>query len=271
MTSLADTIASVRSGVVRLALFDGHEQVGNGSGFLSHAKVITNSHVIRERPFDAVELTFGDQDSDPITPVRISCEDLYSRVQDESPKVGFDYAVLDFSAEPEFTGRHDFVMQPADQLARVGDEVLFFGFPFGSKALTSHAGHISASYTTRDVHRLQIDGSINPGNSGGPMFHLSSGKVIGIVTRTETGLERDFDELIEAISRNEQVLSHPRRASVVIGGLDPVKSTRITMTLLKRVARNLKRSANVGIGWAFCSEHVLRSRILVTVAQESPH
>ena len=256
--TLANVIAKVKPSVVRLAFFRDDEQVGDGSAFLSSGWLVTNSHVIRGGQYSAVELTFGDQGENPIDPVRIHRDDFLGRVKGESQKSEFDYAVLDLSAEPEFNGRWEFEVLKAEGAARVGDQVLFFGFPFGGTALTSHVGYISADYRSGNVHMLQIDGSINPGNSGGPLYHLESGKVIGIVTRTETGLERDFDELAKAIEGNERVLA-AQRGGIVIGGVDPVRATRVTMAILRRVATNLSRSANVGIGWAFCCEHLLGS------------
>lgn len=203
-----------------------------------------------------MEITFGDQTSNPIQPIRLAKEDFYSRICDESTEGNADYVVVDMSAEPEFTGRYEFEPETADGIIHVDDQVLFFGFPFLGSHLTSHVGYISADYVADQVHHLQIDGSINRGNSGGPLFHPASGKAIAIVTRTELGLERDFDQLVEAIGKNVQGLSR-QRASMTIGGIDPVQATRTTMVILGRLANNLRRSANVGIGWAFCTEHLL--------------
>ena len=169
---------------------------------------------------------------------------------------------MDLSAEPEFANRYEFEFERADDVSRVGHRVLFFGFPFGSSELTSHVGYISADYRTGAVHRLPIDGSINPGISGGPLVHLESGKVVGIVTQTQTGLERDFDALLESIAENEKLLSQQQGARMTIGGIDPVQATRLTMTILRRVATKPKRSANVGLGWAFCCEHIQESGAL---------
>jgi len=258
MLEIPETISQVSSGVVCLAFFKGEEQVGTGSGFLSNELLITNSHVIRPRePFDAVEITFGDQDSNPIAPVRFLPEDLHSTIIAESLENEFDYAVLKID-EPEFRNRAQFKIRSAERI-KVGEQVLFFGFPFGSRHLTSHVGYISAEFWLDSVHRLQIDGSINPGNSGGPLLHLSLGTAIAIVTRTQTGLEKDFDELLFAIERNVEVLRHSRGKGITISmaGIDPLQSTQATMTILGRLAKNLKRTANVGIGYAFCAEHIL--------------
>lgn len=70
MQKIPQVISEVCSGVVCLAFFTNGEQVGNGSGFLSNELLITNSHVIRPGPFDAVEITFGDDNLNPITPIR---------------------------------------------------------------------------------------------------------------------------------------------------------------------------------------------------------
>lgn len=259
MQRIPDVIPKVCSGIVRLAFFKDSEQVGNGSGFLSNDLLITNSHVMRPGQFDAVEMTFGDQNSSPITPIRYLPEDFYASVLAESPEEDLDYAVLKFQ-EPEFRGRFQFPLVPAEKV-KVGDQVLFFGFPFGTAHLTSHVGFVSAKFRLGQANRLQIDGSINPGNSGGPLVHITSGNAVGIVTRTQTGLERDFDELVKAIEQNVQVLQQSK-AIMKIGGIDPVNATQVTMRILLHVAKNLKRSANGGIGYAYDAEHVLQTKLL---------
>jgi hypothetical protein len=258
MGSLPDVIKRARPAVVRLAFFQGSEQIGGGSGFLTAGKLVSNSHVIRGEGFDAVEITFGDHDENPIAPVRLAKEDFYDRICDESTEHNSDYVVLDMSTEPEFDSRVNFELQESDGLAEVGDQVLFLGFPFLAAHITAHVRYISANYRLGATHRLQIDGSINPGNSGGPLLHLESGKVVAIITRMEPGLYKDFDDLVGAIRNNVQALSRTGGARMTIGGIDPVEATRVTMSILGRIAANLKRSANVGIGWAYCSEHVLK-------------
>ena len=91
---------------------------------------------------------------------------------------------------------------------------------------------------------------------------MESAKVIAIVTLTRTGLGDDFDELVEAVQKNETALSHQRGVRVSVGGIDPIQAIRVTMRVLGRVATNLKRSSNGGIGWAFCREHVLQGGAL---------
>lgn len=244
-----------RSGVVRLAFFKGAEEVGNGSGFLSSGFLVTNSHVIRPPgPFDAVEITFGDQDSNPITPIRYLPETLYSNIVSESPKGEFDYAILKLD-EAELSRRFQFSIRHM-KAEIVGEQILFFGFPFKSQHLTSHLGYISADFSENNVHIFQIDGSVNPGNSGGPLVHIASEDAIGIVTRTKTGLEEDFDDLVEAIKGNVNVLE---RAKGIMStrGVDPYQATQVTMKILAKLSKNIKRSANVGIGYAFSAEHIL--------------
>lgn len=101
MQKIPQVISEVCSGVVCLAFFTNEEQVGNGSGFLSNELLITNSHVIRPGPFDAVEITFGDDNLNPITPIRYLPEQLHSTIISESPEEEFDYAVLKVD-DPEF-------------------------------------------------------------------------------------------------------------------------------------------------------------------------
>lgn len=253
-----ELISALRSGVVRLAFFNDSEQVGSGSGFLSNGFLVTCSHIMRRYPFDAVEITFGDQNSTPITPIRYATDNLYQCITNESPESEYDYAILKID-EPELQGRYQFPIKYMKGEI-VGEQVLFFGFPFGSQHLTSHFGYISADFWSNKIHIFQIDGSINPGNSGGPLVHIGSGAAVGMVTRTQTGLEKDFDDLITAISNNVKALEQSGRgARMTIGGIDPIQATTVTMGILAKLSANLKRSANVGIGYAFSSEHILKT------------
>jgi len=254
-----ELISVKRPSIVRFAFYQNSEQVGSGSGFLSSGYLITNSHVIRGGEFDAVEITFGDQDLNPITPIRYSPETLYSSIVSESIEEEYDYAILKIE-EPELEGR---IQCPITHFKydTVGEQVLFFGFPFGSQHLTSHVGYISADYWEDKIHIFQIDGSINRGNSGGPLVRIASGSAIGIITRTQTGLEKDFDELVEAIKNNIRALEQSK-GIMKVGGVDLAEANQVTMRILAKLSRNLKRSANVGIGYAFSTEHILATGLI---------
>src|SRR4030042_1275706 len=253
-----EIIQLIRPNIVRLAFFNNYrEQVGGATGFLSNGFLVTCSHVIRKYPFDALDLTFGDQDLRKITPIRWSIDTLINNIERESLESEYDYAIIRFN-EPEARGRCQLRFgTPQQEL--VGEQVLFFGFPFATEHLTSHIGYISSDFRRGNAHLFQIDGSINPGNSGGPLVHIRSGSVIGIVARTETGLEKDFDELVDAIGDNLEALRLGHGgARILIGRIDPVQSLHVTMAILKKLSLNMKRSANVGIGFCVSSEHVIQ-------------
>ncbi len=72
--------------------------------------------------FDAVEITFGDQSSTPITPVRYLPEDFYATIVRESPEKELDYAILQIK-EPEFRGHFQFAVAPAEGI-EVGGLIL---------------------------------------------------------------------------------------------------------------------------------------------------
>jgi len=259
---MKELIQHVRASIVRLSLFKDREQVGSGSGFLAGGFLITCSHVLRQHRFDAIEITFGDHNINEITPIKYSSEFILNSIAGESPESEYDFAIVRFD-EPELQGRCRLEVRTFKE-ETVGEQVLFFGFPFGTHHLTSHVGYISADFKRDNIHVFQIDGSINPGNSGGPLIHVPSASVIGIVTRTETGLERDFDTLVEALRNNIAILERSRQSGmqVQIAGIDPVVSFRATMGILSKLSFNIKRSANVGIGFSFSSEHILQTGLI---------
>lgn len=55
--------------------------------------------------------------------------------------------------------------------------------------------------------------------------------------------------MISALQNNQRILSQTR-VTMSIGGIDPIKGIRTSQAAMEQIARNLKCSANVGIGYA---------------------
>lgn len=257
MAIIQDIIRTASSGIVHLVFLRNRERVSSGSGFLCGRQLITNSHVIRFGDFDAVAIRFHDSNtSDLSDAIRLSRDDILSILIKESPEEMEDYVVLR-ADEPEFTGRYDFQLGSADDVV-VGQQVVFLGFPFDSLYLTAHVGYVSSKHQTKGINVIQIDGSVNGGNSGGPLLTIESGRVAGIVTRKATGLEKQFNDLIEALRKN-QVALQQTKAVMRIGGIDPLNAIRASQAAMEKIALNIERSANVGIGYAYSAEYVAQS------------
>jgi S1-C subfamily serine protease len=252
---VTDLIEKSRSGVMQVLLEKNGRWIGFGSAFLTSGGVLTCSHNIRERSFDAFALRFEEAPStSPDAYIRIDPNDF---IQAESPADQRDFAYLKI-AEPEFADRHVFDLSDELEL-KVGDQVLFMGFPFGMPHLTSHLGFVSSLFTRGNVEIIQIDGSVNGGNSGGPLLDLQSGKVVGIVTRAVTGFIADqFDMLIDALQKNQDALQQTQGIMAVQSGdvtIDPMKALRVSQAAMQRIAIDLRRSANVGIGYAYNAKY----------------
>jgi len=248
-------IAKVRSGVAEIAIEKDRVVIGNGSAFLVNGGLITNSHVIRP-PFevDAIRIRFDSSDAK----IRLLPEDLYKATSAESPESELDYAFIKLQ-EPEFKARYKFNLGDFKDI-NVGQKVLFLGFPFGMPQLTAHMGYVSSIHHHKNRDIIQIDGSVNGGNSGGPLISLKTGDVVGIITRSVTGIiEKQFNNLILSLQKNQKILSQTK-ASIKVSGIDPIQGIKASQAAMEQIARNLKRSANVGIGYAF-SINPIRSDI----------
>lgn len=252
----SELIAQVRSGLVQILLERQGERIGHGSGFLVEGGLVTNSHVIHPGNIDAILFRMADSEPDnPDNYIRVLPEQCYRIIAAESPENEKDYAFLKLS-EPEFEQRYHFTFETS-RYPEVGEQVVFLGFPFGMSQLTAHIGHVSSIFTRNSVSVIQIDGSINGGNSGGPLLN-SEGKVIGIVTRAVTGLiEEQFKLLIQSL-RDNQIALQGAQSVMSIGPIDPIQAIRVSQAAMEQIAVNLHRSANVGIGYAYSSEHILR-------------
>jgi hypothetical protein len=221
--------------------------------------VVTNSHVLHPNvAYDAILIRPDDLDPNLVASwVQIPIGEYYFRVTHESNAEALDYAFIEIN-DPKFNGRHHFEFSDTDDLVAIGEQVLFIGFPFGMFHLTAHLGYVSSIHTTGAVQVLQIDGSVNGGNSGGPMIDLETGRVAGIITRAHKGIvEESFDELIKALRHNAKTLADANKmGGLFIAGVNPAEAVEKSFVAMEAIAENIKRSANVGIGFAFSSKHV---------------
>jgi len=247
-------ISKIRSGVCKIEFYKEGKLVNSGTGFICNDKLLTNSHVFHPGGIifsgdTEIKLIFGDNKT-----INTNIDNLNLITGSEERNGDFAIYDYDFSAIGE---RFNFELSNLEE-ANEGDEIMVFGFPFDASYLTSHRGIISAFFKENSINKIQIDASINNGNSGGPLFHLKTGKVIGIVTRKQTGLERDFDTLIENFSKNIKLLDDANRnGGAVMLGINIISVFRTEQLQMQIISRNIKRSSNTGIGYAFSCEAIL--------------
>jgi hypothetical protein len=254
--SISELIAKVRSGVFKIALHHEDDLVGSGTGFLVEGGLITNQHVLPDDGYEFAEFIF--EGGEPFTLRR---EDLISaklavssqRIRGESgPNRDYTYVEMDW---PELQQRWRFQLAPTRELAP-GDPVLYLGYPFDHNHLAAHQGHVASLHYEAEIGSdvLQIDGSVNVGNSGGPLLHPDTGLVEGIITEAETGLVlHQFKLLRRALEQNITLLSRNTGFAMNMAG---EKSSLASHESLARLAHALRRSANVGIGYAYVIDSV---------------
>jgi hypothetical protein len=258
-----ELISNVRSGLLQLSLEINKERRGFGTAFLVEGGIVTNSHNIRKANYDAITLRFADTDpSDQQNYIRLLPETIFNSIVTESLESDKDFVFIKMN-EPEFNNRYIFDLTDSTALS-VGEKVVFLGFPFGMDFLTAHIGYVSSLHTKNGIDIIQIDGSVNGGNSGGPLLDIKSGKVAGIVTRAVTGfIEQQFNKLLNALAQNQIVLE--KAIGVInLSGIDPIQSIKVSQAAMEQIARNLKRSANVGIGYAYSAKYLKESMSLLT-------
>jgi S1-C subfamily serine protease len=147
-----------------------------GSGFVidKAGYIVTNDHVIGRA--DKVEVSFSNKDS------------MEARIVGRDPAT--DIALLKVSASSR--ALNPLALGDSDR-ARVGDDVLAIGNPFGrersaSRGIVSAVQRLLSSPNGRYTidHVIQTDAPINRGNSGGPLLD-ARGRVIGVTSAIETG------------------------------------------------------------------------------------
>ncbi len=175
--SVADLVKRESPAVVLVAVSDGDDGGGFGSGFVIDRKghILTNAHVVDGG--DAITVTFSD------------------RTREKARVLGVDnstdLAVLKVDEVP--AGVRPVALGDSAGLV-VGQEVVAIGNPYGYER-TATTGIVSAlerriespsGFAIQNV--IQTDAAINQGNSGGPLFDIA-GRVIGMNTQiaSQTG------------------------------------------------------------------------------------
>ncbi|MFA6896911.1 MAG: serine protease [Patescibacteria group bacterium] len=253
---IQEIINQTRSGVCKIEFYLNGVLVNSGSGFIYKGRLVTNSHVFHPSGFvfdneTKLNLIFGDKEK-----TELEMKDL--KLITGSDESNADFAVYDVSEKVrDIEKRFNFDLSNLEYISE-GDEVVLLGFPFGTSYLTTHYGRISALYEDGGINKIQIDASINQGNSGGPLYHLATEKVIGIVTRKQSGLAKDFDDLLESFSENIRALEAAQKnGSIGMLGINPIEFFKVSQNQMKLISQNIKRSANTGIGYAFSCEKLL--------------
>lgn len=243
------------SGVIHIKFLINNEIIGSGTGFMSDEHLITNNHVfIGACESTHVKLSWQET-LNPKTKKEITLQSnkFKSFLKSGSHESNYDYAILSI---PELQNKNLFNFSlSSPKSSHILDECLVLGFPLEHENLVFHKAIISSFFTSNKTNKIQLDASINASNSGGPLVNLKDSKVIGIVTRKNTGLSILFNQFIEILNNNIKNLNQitPR---FTLGQFDPVQAFIINQHQLLGLAKEIQRSANTGIGYAFSIEYV---------------
>lgn len=179
--SLADLYDKVHTGAVSISIEvnqGGQVGAGAGSGFVltDTGYIVTNHHVV--------------EGADTLTATFFNDVALQAQVIGSDPDS--DLAIIKVDQLPA-----DVIPLPLgdSNAARVGDEVVAIGNPFGlgtsmTYGIVSATGRVIPSgFTQFNIPMtIQTDAAINPGNSGGPLINMA-GEVIGVNAQIRTSGE----------------------------------------------------------------------------------
>lgn len=144
-----------------------------------------------------------------------------------------DFALVKLKSKPS-SNFSKLQLATDKEMPKVGDEVVFSGFPLATPGMVTHRGMISGFDSSMSL--IFVQASINKGNSGGALLN-SNGNVIGIVSMREGGISKGLDELITRIDETSS------QGSVQLMGVDPLQAT-------KGIIQTLDRYISTGIGYA---------------------
>ena len=251
-----DLWQKIQKSVCSITFLENDKQIASGTGFKVNNKLVTNYHVIQVPTATHVQLRFVNEDGYTDSASKIMPLNLFlKKLADSMPMDSWDYAILDLDW-PEFASIPSLNLCVIDEFA-IGQSVALFGYQFGQPNLSIHSGILASRFVIDGVKYLQLDASVNQGNSGGPLVNPNTSEVIGIVTRKMTGLTKQFDELLRSFEHNIQTLEQASKGGrIQMFGIDPIEGMKISQTQMAQISLEIKRSANVGIGYAYELEKV---------------
>jgi len=247
---------NIHKSVCSITFLKNDERIASGTGFKVNNKLVTNYHVIQVPTATHVQLRFVNEDgyTDSASKI-VPLNQFLTKLADSMPIDSWDYAILDLDW-PEFTSIPPLNLCVIDEFA-IGQSVALFGYQFDQPNLSIHSGILASRFISGGVKYLQLDASVNQGNSGGPLVNPNTSEVIGIVTRKMTGLTKQFDELLRSFEHNIQTLEQASKGGTIqMFGIDPIEGMKISQTQMAKISLEIKRSANVGIGYAYELEKV---------------
>ncbi|BAQ63216.1 hypothetical protein GM3708_3622 (plasmid) [Geminocystis sp. NIES-3708] len=267
--SIPDIIDEVKSGIIQIVHEKNGVQLSSGTGFMANGYLVTNYHVIYNSSSDS-EIIFRKCSNNSVKELmRVEnskdIELYYTEVGIGIEKENNDYLVLKL---PKLANQNLYNFQlDSHKNKRIGEQILFLGYHFGQDRITAHNGFISSFYQSNNVDVIQIDGSINNGASGSPLIDPITKKVIGIVTRKEDGFTKIFKQIEKIISQNNELSSSmPSNTLQILGSKSlvdiPMQVKEINSSLLE-LMKQIKRSANVGIGYAFSVEQLMKENCFI--------
>ncbi|MDB9487246.1 trypsin-like peptidase domain-containing protein [Dolichospermum circinale CS-537/01] len=309
--SIADIVEKVKSGIIHIVhVLDG-ERVSSGTGFMVNGYLVTNHHVIYKAPSKSkIVLKTYDSDRKKVLEGIIELErdehGYFSGLTNKSDKQDGsfiqalskenknDYIVFDIpELREEKLKTYNFSFGSHDN-KRIGEPIFFLGYHFDHFRLTCHTGIISSFNERNGGHIIQVDASVNSGNSGSPLIDPITHEVIGIITRKETGLDKNFNTFYSVIKNNIDFLNSERllfiqqqdkeiqkrindimfNKGIFERGYNKIQDNinyrdsigRIIEQLsnnnanLLEIAKQIERSANVGIGYAFSVDKLKKEK-----------
>lgn len=255
--NISEIFEQSKSAVIHINFVKSGQRIASGSAFVVNDLVVTNNHVFSGPRDCDVIIRFADSDPSNINDgLVLSYADFSRRLKSGSDANNYDFAVLDIPEVIEKVN-HSLSFGDPDDIS-IGQQIVFLGYPFEHLNLTCHTGIVSSKFLSGPASILQLDASVNHSNSGGPLLDASNGHVLGIITRKATGLSTMFQELLQSFEQNIKVFQASRSsgASVNLAGVDPIAALEASQRQMQRVALEIERSANVGIGYAFSIEHI---------------
>jgi S1-C subfamily serine protease len=100
---------------------------------------------------------------------------------------------------------------------KVGDEVVFSGYPLATPGMVTHRGMVSGFDATSSL--IFVQASVNKGNSRGALLN-SDGHVLGIVSMREGGISLGLGGLRKHIDETA------KHGHITMMGVDPLQSTK---------------------------------------------
>ncbi len=226
------------------------------TGFKTGTKIVTDDLLYSMREARDVMITFYREDGMTVaSSLKMGYEELMALLpcKEDFENLGFMIIPADF---PEFRNTSSLNLYRQCTPA-LGLEAVSLAYQTEYNNLSIKSALVTSSYRNGGgLTYIQFDGTVRSGSSGGPLIDVVSGTVLGVISRKEMNLMKNYNNLTGIVDNNLKLLKG-EEGKWQINDIDPIQVLIANQNQIKHIANELFRNSASRIGFALDIGHLI--------------